>query len=457
MKPPKLLIRIGLVVLIVAAAVLVVRGLFNYAEGRQLTRTVADLKAKGTPVTAEALAGPCSDEDNAARLWKAVENVFEDQVGRGPGLPPRPSPTAWQSFSRAWQAFSDGKPIAPADRSDMKELILKNRKAFELLAEMGRKPCFRYRGPGETRLESRQPSALQMIRITKLLLLSALFSAEEGDFETAVGKLRTGLRFAPLVAREGGLISYLIAVADTRMLAFFSGDLLRGRPVRDEDLLGLIAELDPGPWPGRLAAAARGERVVFIEAGDYVLRGNAKDVEFLYGEHSFLKKIGAWLIRPLLKRDIREALPVYDELEAQAQRPYYESRTFFGSRGRDLMARPWYAFFSKAMLASFDTTFMKGAMVEAVLTAARTGLACRLFKSRTGRYPEGLSELVPDILSEVPIDPFTGKPLVYRRDGEGFIVYSLGSNQKDDGGRSTFMITQLVMPKDDDWTWREER
>jgi hypothetical protein len=109
------------------------------------------------------------------------------------------------------------------------------------------------------------------------------------------------------------------------------------------------------------------------------------------------------------------------------------------------------------MLADFESAFMKGAMVEAMLTAARTGLACRLFKSRTGHYPEGLSELVPDILTEVPIDSFTGKPLVYRRDGEGFIVYSLGSNQKDDGGRSTFMITQLVMPKDDDWTWREER
>ncbi len=68
-----------------------------------------------------------------------------------------------------------------------------------------------------------------------------------------------------------------------------------------------------------------------------------------------------------------------------------------------------------------------------------------------------LDALVPGILTEVPIDPFTGKPLVYRREGEGFIVYSLGSNQKDDGGRSTSMITQLVMDKDDDWSWREDR
>lgn len=457
MKPPKLLIRIGLVLLIVVAAVLAVRGIFNYVEGRKLTRTVAGLKAKGIPVTAGALTGPCSDEDNAARLWKGVENIFEDKVERGPGIPPRPAPTVLQSFGRAWEAYTEGKPIAPADRSDLKELILKNQQVFELLAEMGQKPCFRYRDPGQPRLEGLQPNALKMIRITKLLILSALFSAEEGDLKTAVGKLRTGLRFAPLVAQEGSLISYLIAVADTRMLAFFSGDLFRGQPIGDEDLLNLIDELDPAPWPGRLAGAVRGERVDFIEAGDYVLRGSLKDLEFLYGEPSFLKNIGAWLIRPGLKKDFREALPIYDEFEAQAQRPYYESRDFFVSRGRALMERPWYAFFSKAMMANFEAAFMKEALVEATFLASRTGLACRLHKSRTGRYPDNLEALVPGILEEVPIDPFTGKALVYRREGEGFIVYSLGTNEKDDGGRSTFNVSRLVMFKDDDLAWREDR
>ena len=96
-------------------------------------------------------------------------------------------------------------------------------------------------------------------------------------------------------------------------------------------------------------------------------------------------------------------------------------------------------------------------MIEAIMLTSRAGLACRLYKSRTGLYPASLEELVPGILTEVPIDPFTGKPFVYRREGEGFIVYSLGSNQKDDGGRSTYMITQLVMDKDDDWAWKEDR
>jgi hypothetical protein len=109
------------------------------------------------------------------------------------------------------------------------------------------------------------------------------------------------------------------------------------------------------------------------------------------------------------------------------------------------------------MIANFEAAFMKEALVEATCLASRTGLACRLYKSRTGRYPDNLGALVPGILKEVPIDPFTGKTLVYRREGEGFIVYSLGTNEKDDGGRSTFNVSRLVMFKDDDLAWREDR
>jgi len=39
----------------------------------------------------------------------------------------------------------------------------------------------------------------------------------------------------------------------------------------------------------------------------------------------------------------------------------------------------------------------------------------------------------------------------------GDVVYSLGTNEKDDGGRSTFDVSRLVMFKDDDLAWREDR
>ncbi|MHC4506573.1 MAG: hypothetical protein ACYTFI_25035, partial [Planctomycetota bacterium] len=68
--------------------------------------------------------------------------------------------------------------------------------------------------------------------------------------------------------------------------------------------------------------------------------------------------------------------------------------------------------------------------------AAMLGLAIELHRSARGEYPGELRALAPGLLSEIPKDPLTGKEFAYRRraDGEGFIVYSLGANLRDDAG-----------------------
>jgi hypothetical protein len=446
MKPPKTLIRIGLVLLIVVATILVVRAVLNFAEGRALARELAELKVKGVAVTARDLAPPCPDEDNAARLWKAAENLLTTEEGEGR-----------LTIAGAFGKYAGGMPIEPARKADLRRLAVENERVLKLMAEAGAKPCFLLRDPSASLVDSIIPSALKMVHATQLLGFSALFMAEDGDVAGAIERIRSGLKFTPMVAGEGNMMVYLIAVADTRMLVHFLGGICRDREVGDDTLQRLIGDLDPAPWRDRTAAGIRGERVLFIELGQLSLRSETKDLQWLFGEPSIVKDLGIWLIRPLLKRDVRRTLPKYVDLEAQALRPYYESRDFLRAQGAESKDRPWYAFLSKSVWGNLESTFLKEAQLEAMILASRTGLACRLYKSRTGAYPETLNALVPDVLKEVPIDPFTGKPFVYRREGEGFIVYSLGSNEKDDGGRSTYMITQLVMDKDDDWAWKEDR
>jgi len=57
-------------------------------------------------------------------------------------------------------------------------------------------------------------------------------------------------------------------------------------------------------------------------------------------------------------------------------------------------------------------------------------------QQKHGNYPDTLSPLTPEIITELPTDPFTGKNYIYRREGKGFIVYSVGSNERDDKGVS---------------------
>ena len=57
-----------------------------------------------------------------------------------------------------------------------------------------------------------------------------------------------------------------------------------------------------------------------------------------------------------------------------------------------------------------------------------------VYRMKHGAYPEKLDALVPDFIDKLPVDPFSGKDYIYRRDGKGFIVYSIGANGADDGG-----------------------
>lgn len=59
-------------------------------------------------------------------------------------------------------------------------------------------------------------------------------------------------------------------------------------------------------------------------------------------------------------------------------------------------------------------------------------MAIKAYKTEKGELPFALEELVPEYISEVPEDPFNGKPIRYS--AEKKIIYSVGQNLQDEGG-----------------------
>jgi hypothetical protein len=76
------------------------------------------------------------------------------------------------------------------------------------------------------------------------------------------------------------------------------------------------------------------------------------------------------------------------------------------------------------------------------------GLAVRLFHHERGRWPDRLDELVPDYFALLPPDPYTGRQLIYRRQPDGFVLYSTGPDQIDNGGVHT--TTGAMIPTGED-------
>jgi len=64
-------------------------------------------------------------------------------------------------------------------------------------------------------------------------------------------------------------------------------------------------------------------------------------------------------------------------------------------------------------------------------------LALEAYRDRHGQYPDRLDSLVPDQLPQLPLDPFTDKPLRYWStfNGGAYCVYSVGPNRQDDDGK----------------------
>lgn len=75
---------------------------------------------------------------------------------------------------------------------------------------------------------------------------------------------------------------------------------------------------------------------------------------------------------------------------------------------------------------------------DAQLALTKTAAALAAWHADRGPdsppYPERLDDLVPRYLPAVPVDPFTDKPFIYERRGDGYLVASTGMNGVYDGG-----------------------
>jgi hypothetical protein len=113
------------------------------------------------------------------------------------------------------------------------------------------------------------------------------------------------------------------------------------------------------------------------------------------------------------------------------------------------------------MLDNFDNSgigngFDRLLRTEATRGIAIAAIALKRYQRIHGNWPSNLSALVPEFLSELPRDPVDGQPLRYRPNPDGtFLLYSIGSDYKDDGGDPTpakpFRVFQWQ--RGHDWVW----
>jgi hypothetical protein len=90
--------------------------------------------------------------------------------------------------------------------------------------------------------------------------------------------------------------------------------------------------------------------------------------------------------------------------------------------------------------AQFLPNFVRARIVEDRTRQStrnlKTALALAAFRADHERFPAQLVELMPTYLAEIPTDVFTGQMPIYRRQHSGYLLYSVGQDGRDDGGRA---------------------
>jgi hypothetical protein len=87
----------------------------------------------------------------------------------------------------------------------------------------------------------------------------------------------------------------------------------------------------------------------------------------------------------------------------------------------------WFSSFEKVVKASVRN--------QAWLRCAYVGLAVERYRQAHHRWPDSLAALAPEFLHDLPSDPYNGSPLKYRRLDDGVVIYSVGPDGQDDGGK----------------------
>jgi hypothetical protein len=84
---------------------------------------------------------------------------------------------------------------------------------------------------------------------------------------------------------------------------------------------------------------------------------------------------------------------------------------------------------------SFEEFLKNSLRNQAWLRCTYVGLAAERYRLAHNRWPDALAALVPEFIHEVPVDPYNGSPLKYRRLDDGVVIYSVGPDDQDNGGK----------------------
>ena len=281
-------------------------------------------------------------------------------------------------------------------------------------------------------------------RCYQVLQLRTEAELAEDQNDQALADLELMLRLNDRLRQEPLLITHLVGLAtwNMTMQPIFEGLARHGWS--DAQLAELERQIAAEDFLAGYQKAMRGERAFAITAFENMRSGGLRLMPsaFLYQNELALAKLEEQYFLPLADLNRRILSPA--ALRKVGSLVDSERGHF----------RP-YTMMAWEMTPSISSAVKKFAQGQSAADLALVACALERYRLAHGEFPENLGGLEPQYIEVLPHDVINGEPLHYRRtEGDNYILYSVGWNEKDDGG-------QIVLTKDHrqvdrkqgDWVW----
>lgn len=342
-------------------------------------------------------------------------------------------------------------PLSPAVASAMADFTRRNRPALELFAQGAQYEQARYPIDLSQGSDTRLPHLIGIKRGAQAAEIAAIFDADQGDGKRAAEDVRAALGLARSLKAEPILISQLVRAAGIAIAVDALNQAVNRTTLPPESLGGLAKVLQDLE-----ACDAKGEgfkRAFIVEKVTGLIR--IKSLSEPKARNQLIRELNAngssWGLTGEQKRKLIQYLKQapnikleQDFMEATFQEVLAARAEPFPDRLNDvsvLIPRRVSEADDKGLLLNSwwfdgqDKSVKREARCLANLRLALTALALEQYRAgHNGQYPGALSDLTPDYLPAAPLDPFDGQPLRYRKQAAGYLLYSIGPDQKDDGG-----------------------
>jgi len=316
--------------------------------------------------------------------------------------------------------------------------------------------------PGKSGLVGALLPTLQKSRtVGRALSMRAMLHVGEGKHKEAWEDLQACHRLARLVGNGATLIEGLVGVA-LDMIAF-DGDLafLEGTKLDAAGLRKVLRDLQAlPPIPATADKIDLGERFMFLDGVMMVDRYGPEYLDQMAGgkkpsgKPDLLTKVAfadlEWdgalrkanhfydrMVAAMREKDYQARTRKLDEMEQELKKLKPKSMITFLFGGKSGKVRG--EMLGDLMLALLVPAVRKVAEAEIRATQIQRNVevafALEAYRRDAGQYPKTLNALAPKYLNTVPGDIFSGKALNYRPMAEGYLLYSVGANRKDEAGR----------------------